>query len=175
MIADEADDVGCLAVAGSRATPMNVAWTVRRGSGALRVAMLPERGRAPAIPAASGTSTGASAGTSTGVSAPDLARIIALLAGPAAGAGDFTRPGQVVVEYASPGGVLTRPRPAEAVVDLLRIAALPRVGVLCALGVRHDTTAFCATNGIARICIQDLVVFREVTERSAVGRRPRGI
>jgi 3,4-dihydroxy 2-butanone 4-phosphate synthase/GTP cyclohydrolase II len=184
VIADEAARAGCLAFAGSRATADSVAWTLHHGSGPLRAAMLPERARALAIPPTTATPDGlrrphcpvsvdAASGISTGGSARDLARTIALLAHPASGAGDFTRPGHIVTQYAAPGGVLARPRPAEAVMDLLSIAALSSVGALCALvgdgpasapAGEDEMRAFCTANGTALIGIQDLIAFRELTE-----------
>jgi 3,4-dihydroxy 2-butanone 4-phosphate synthase/GTP cyclohydrolase II len=185
VIADEAARTGCLAFAGSRATADSVAWTLHHGSGPLRAAMLPERARALAISPPTATADGlcrphcpisvdAAYGISTGESARDLARTIALLAHPVSRAGDFTRPGHIVPQYAAPGGVLARPRPAEAVMDLLSIAALSPVGALCALvGDGHasalagedEMRAFCAANGTALIGIEDLIAFRELTEQ----------
>lgn len=191
VIADETRQAGYLALAGSRVTVSTVAWMVRHGSGYLCVPLLPDRARDLSIPLMMptsdrlrsshfGVSVDAACGVTTGISAYDRARTIALLTDPASVSGDFVRPGHVVPEYVSPGGVLSRPRPAEALLDLLRTGELPPVGVLCALVSRRDPTAlagweemreFCSTTGAALIGVSDLVAFRELTEPLSVRAR----
>jgi 3,4-dihydroxy 2-butanone 4-phosphate synthase / GTP cyclohydrolase II len=73
----------------------------------------------------------AALGTTTGSSAADRAATIRLLADPAARPTDFNRPGHVNPLMARKGGVLKRAGHTEAAVDLLRMAGMQPVGVIC--------------------------------------------
>ena len=70
-------------------------------------------------------------GTTTGSSAADRALTIRRLADPEARAVDFNRPGHVNPLMARKGGVLKRAGHTEAAVDLMRLAGLQPVGVIC--------------------------------------------
>jgi 3,4-dihydroxy 2-butanone 4-phosphate synthase/GTP cyclohydrolase II len=70
-------------------------------------------------------------GVTTGSSAPDRALTIRKLAMPDARADEFTRPGHVQPLMARKGGVLKRAGHTEAAVDLMRLAGLETVGVIC--------------------------------------------
>ena len=70
-------------------------------------------------------------GTTTGSSAGDRALTIRKLADPAALPTDFNRPGHVNPLMARKGGVLKRAGHTEAAVDLMRLAGLQPVGVIC--------------------------------------------
>ena len=70
-------------------------------------------------------------GTTTGSSAADRALTIRKLADVNAKPGEFNRPGHVNPLMARKGGVLKRPGHTEASVDLLRLAGLSPVGVIC--------------------------------------------
>jgi 3,4-dihydroxy 2-butanone 4-phosphate synthase / GTP cyclohydrolase II len=63
---------------------------------------------------------------STGISAADRARTIRHAVDPTARPSDFRRPGHVFPIRTRPGGVLAHPGPAEAAVDLVAAAGLPR-------------------------------------------------
>jgi 3,4-dihydroxy 2-butanone 4-phosphate synthase / GTP cyclohydrolase II len=73
----------------------------------------------------------AAAGTTTGSSAADRAATIRLLADQRAKADDFNRPGHVNPLMARKGGVLKRSGHTEAAVDLLQMAGMQPVGVIC--------------------------------------------
>jgi len=70
-------------------------------------------------------------GTTTGSSAADRAFTIRKLADPNARASDFNRPGHVNPLMARNGGVLKRAGHTEAAVDLMHLAGLQPVGVIC--------------------------------------------
>jgi 3,4-dihydroxy 2-butanone 4-phosphate synthase/GTP cyclohydrolase II len=73
----------------------------------------------------------ATEGTSTGSSAHDRALTMRKLADPHALPGHFNRPGHVWPLMAREGGVLKRAGHTEAAVDLMRLAGLQPVGVIC--------------------------------------------
>lgn len=70
-------------------------------------------------------------GIGTGVSAADRAHTIRLLSDPIANAAEFTRPGHVAPLVVRPHGVLGRPAPGEAAVDLAVLAGWQPVAVTC--------------------------------------------
>lgn len=73
----------------------------------------------------------AAAGISTGSSAHDRVETIRRLADESATADDFVRPGHINPLQVRDGGVLKRPGHTEASHDLMRMAGLPPVAVLC--------------------------------------------
>ena len=70
-------------------------------------------------------------GTTTGVSAEDRAKTINMAADELARAKDFAKPGHIFPLIAKNGGVLKRAGHSEAVVDLVKLAGMKPVGVLC--------------------------------------------
>lgn len=76
-------------------------------------------------------SVDAAEGITTGISAQDRSKTINLLADPNAGFRDFVQPGHIFPLQAVPGGVLQRAGHTEAAVDLLKLAEVEPVGVIC--------------------------------------------
>ena len=70
-------------------------------------------------------------GTTTGISAKDRATTIKALANKKSKPNDFTRPGHIFPLLARDGGVLVRAGHTEACVDLMKLAGLGEVGVIC--------------------------------------------
>jgi len=70
-------------------------------------------------------------GITTGISAHDRARTIKILSGPNSKSEDLVRPGHVFPLRANDGGVLVRAGHTEACVDLLKLANIHPVGVIC--------------------------------------------
>jgi 3,4-dihydroxy 2-butanone 4-phosphate synthase/GTP cyclohydrolase II len=111
-------------------------------------------------------------GVSTGISAAERAYTIRLLADPATGPQDLSRPGHVVPLRAKDGGVLRRAGHTEAAVDLARLAGLNPAAVLCEL-VNDDGTMmrlpdlrrFADEHGLALITIADLIAYRRLHEK----------
>src|SRR5690606_37656524 len=101
------------------------------------------------------------------ISAADRARTIKVLADPDSRPTDLARPGHVVALRAKPGGVLQRPGHTEATLDLVTLAGLRPVGVLCEL-VNDDGTMmrgdqlerFCAEHDLALVTIAELIGYR---------------
>lgn len=70
-------------------------------------------------------------GTHTGISAKDRSTTIKKLSAPSSTPSDFERPGHVFPLIAHEGGVLKRPGHTEAAIELLKLAGLNEVAVLC--------------------------------------------
>lgn len=71
------------------------------------------------------------AGTHTGISSTDRSITIKKLSDPLVAANDFERPGHVFPLIAHEGGLLMRPGHTEAAIELMKLAGLNLVGVLC--------------------------------------------
>lgn len=111
------------------------------------------------------------AGTHTGISSNDRALTISALGNSESVASDFVRPGHVFPLIAWDEGVLVRPGHTEASVDLMKIAGLNHVAVLCETlnsdGVPlkgAELEEFAAMFNIPIISIVDLIEYRR--ERS---------
>ncbi|GAB7042345.1 MULTISPECIES: bifunctional 3,4-dihydroxy-2-butanone-4-phosphate synthase/GTP cyclohydrolase II [Catenuloplanes] len=111
-------------------------------------------------------------GVDTGISAADRAHTLRLLADPATGPTDLSRPGHVVPLRARAGGVLRRPGHTEAAIDLAELAGLRPAGVLCEM-VNDDGTmmrmpdleAFATEHGVVLISIAELIAYRRRHEK----------
>lgn len=111
-------------------------------------------------------------GTSTGISASDRAATIRAMANPAARSRDFGRPGHIFPLCASEGGVLKRAGHTESVVDLLKLAGMTPVGVLCEILDDDGTMArmprleqIADEHGLGVLTLVDLIEYRMRTER----------
>lgn len=172
---------GYLVFAGEAATPELLAFTVRHTSGYVRVA-LPgsECDRLDLPPICDGATHRVAvdwSGVGTGISATDRAATIAALAARTSSPTDFRRPGHVVPVLADAEGVLGQLEPAEAAVDLARLADRRTAGVLCELvsGARvggiadgAESTEFADRHGLPIISITDLAQYRRRTEPQVV-------
>ncbi len=136
------ENEGDMIAAASLITPETVNFITREARGLLCVSMTKDRLEELNLPpmvtdntAVHGTayhvSVDALKGTTTGISASDRAITIRALADPKTVPDDLGRPGHITPLCAADGGVLRRWGHTEAVVDLLRLAGLPPVGVLC--------------------------------------------
>ncbi len=112
----------------------------------------------------------------TGISAADRAETVRVLADPKAAPRDLARPGHIFPLGAADGGVLVRAGHTEAVVDLLRLAKLSPVGVLCeilnddgTMARLPDLKVFAQTHGLKIASIRDLIEYR--TEKESLVRR----
>ncbi len=181
---DAGDGAGHLVFAAAAATPKLLAFTIRHTSGYVRIAMPAnacDRLALPPMCADAPADTGAGAdrvtvdwcGTGTGISATDRAATIAALAAPESRASDFQRPGHVIPVRSGTGGVLRRPGPAEAAVDLARLARRSEAGALCdivsrdrpsAMASAAEAVVFADDHGLAHVSIADLAAYRRRTE-----------
>ncbi|RBY78878.1 3,4-dihydroxy-2-butanone-4-phosphate synthase [Geodermatophilus sp. TF02-6] len=181
------EDEGDLVFAAEAATPELLAFTVRHGSGFVCVPMqqadlerlqLPQM--CPRSEDPSGTayavSVDARHGVGTGISATDRARTIRLLADAGTTPDDLVRPGHVVPLRARPGGVVERAGHTEAAVDLVTMAGMRPVGVVCELvnddgtmARRPDLERFCREHDLALVTIADLIAHRRQAELEVIG------
>ncbi len=111
-------------------------------------------------------------GLTTGISAKERTATAHALANRNVSAEDFVRPGHMFPLVAKSGGVLMRSGHTEAAVDLVKLAGLPTVGVICEL-VNDDGSvkrgpqvlAFAREHGLKIISVADLIAYRQRRER----------
>jgi len=179
----ERENEGDLIMAASKIRPADVNFMVTEARGLLCVGLTPERAEALDLfpmtsdsTALHGTaftvSVDASEGVTTGSSAQDRALTIRRLADPKAAPASFARPGHVFPLRAVRGGVLRRAGHTEAAVDLVQLAGLGDVGVLCEMMAPDGTmarlpglTRFAKKHGLRMLAIRDLIAYRRRHEK----------
>ncbi|MGH8900266.1 MAG: bifunctional 3,4-dihydroxy-2-butanone-4-phosphate synthase/GTP cyclohydrolase II [Egibacteraceae bacterium] len=185
IVVDDADreNEGDLIMAAEKATPEQIAFFVRHGSGLICASLTGARLDELRIPLMVSTNTDLNRtaftvsvdyryGTTTGISAPDRAATIQALVDESTKPEDFTRPGHIFPLRYAEGGVLKRAGHTEAAVDLARLAGLRPAGVICEL-VNDDGTMsrlpdlnrFAETHGLVIVSIADLIAYRRRHER----------
>jgi len=105
-------------------------------------------------------------GTTTGISAFDRTKTILAIANKQSQPQDFARPGHIFPVVAVEGGVLERPGHTEASVELVRLAGLTSVAVICEI-LRDDgdmargneAIEFAHKHNLSVINIKDLVEY----------------
>ena len=185
IIVDDEDreNEGDLALAAEFATPENIAFMLRYTSGVICVPMTGDRLDRLRIPmmvqhnqATFGTaftvSVDAREGVTTGISAADRARVIRVLAEPAAGPADIVMPGHIYPLRARQGGVLVRAGQTEASVDLCQLAGLQPAAVICEMMNRDGTMMrlptlkrFAQKHGLKIVAVNQLITHRVQRER----------
>ncbi|KAL3612256.1 hypothetical protein D5086_003276 [Populus alba] len=147
VVDDENGDIeGNLIIAASLASPQQVSFLIKNGSGIVSVGMKEEDLERLKLPLMSPETENedssaptltitvdAKSGTCTGVSASDRAKTVLALSSPETKPEDFRRPGHVFPLKYRNGGVLRRAGHTEAYVDLVMLAGLPPVSVLSAI------------------------------------------
>ncbi len=117
-------------------------------------------------------SVDAARGITTGISAADRAKTIQIMAAPTAVPDDLVQPGHVFPLRARPGGVLQRAGHTEAAVDLVQLAGLRHIGVLCEILNDDGTMArlpqlrkFAQKHRLKICTIADLIEYRRTREK----------
>jgi len=180
IVVDDADreNEGDLVMAAELCKPKDVNFITREGRGILCLPITEEKARELDLDlmvqnntALHGTPFSISIdyrhGTTTGISAHDRAITINRAADEKVIPDDFGRPGHIFPLIAKKGGVLKRAGHTEAVVDLVKLAGLNPVGVLCEILGEDGTMArvpklmeFAKTYNLKIITIADLIEYR---------------
>lgn len=181
---NEADFV----MAAEKVTPAHINTMIKQGGGLICAALTRERalklGLPPMVGADDNTtpftcdftvSVDARKGTTTGISAGDRATTVRLLASPKTRSYDLIRPGHIFPVRARAGGVLARAGHTEASVDLVRLAGLKPVAVMCEVLDKNGKSARGpAIQRLARkhrmkvLSIEQLIEYRRYTEKLVV-------
>ncbi|WP_395664388.1 3,4-dihydroxy-2-butanone-4-phosphate synthase [Methylocella sp.] len=180
---DDRENEGDLVCAAALCTPEKMAFIIRNCCGIVCAPITADDARrlnlqpmvavndAP-LATAFTVSVDARHGLTTGISAEQRANTVRALANGNMGAADFVRPGHVFPLIAREGGVLMRSGHTEAAVDLVRLAGLPPVGVICELANDDGTVmagaqieAFATAHGLKRISVAELIAYRQAREK----------
>lgn len=144
----------CVPLTKQKAKELNLDLMVKKNEGTMEVAFT--------------VSVDAKVGTHTGISSKDRARTISLLSESSSRESDFVTPGHVFPLIAHPGGVLSRPGHTEAAVELVTLAGLNPIAVLCetlnAEGepLKGDSlVSFALSWNIPIISIEELIEFKK--------------
>ena len=189
VVVDDADreNEGDLIMAAQFARPEDINFMVKYGRGIICVPMEEERleqlklqpmaaERLPGqqkdpFSTAWMISVDASQGITTGISAYDRARTIEVLTNPQTKPEDLLRPGHIFPLRAQKGGILVRAGHTEVAVDLMRLAELYPVGVICEIMNDDGTMArlgqlieFAKTHSLKICSIAGLIEYRRRTE-----------
>jgi 3,4-dihydroxy 2-butanone 4-phosphate synthase/GTP cyclohydrolase II len=121
-------------------------------------------------------SVDAARGITTGISAADRALTIKIMARPTAVPEDLVQPGHVFPLRAKPGGVLQRAGHTEAAVDLVKLAGLRSMGVICEIMSEDGSMARLAElqrfalRHKLKICTIEALIFHRRTREKLVER-----
>ncbi|MCA9374587.1 3,4-dihydroxy-2-butanone-4-phosphate synthase [Candidatus Peregrinibacteria bacterium] len=175
---EDRENEGDLVMAASLATPDCVNFMARYGRGLICAPLVADFAQRLDLPPMVENNTDPirtnftvsvdlKAGTTTGISMSDRSKTLMALADSKSVGEDFSRPGHIFPLVAREGGVLIRPGHTEATVDLVTLAGLPPVGVLCEIIKDNgemarllDLFEYAKLHGLKFITIKDLIAYR---------------
>jgi len=177
------ENEGDLIMAAERATPAAINFMAKQGRGLICAPTTAERlsqlgiqemveRNADNFKTDFQVTVDAAQGITTGISAADRARTLRIMADPTALREDLVQPGHIFPLRAKQGGVLQRAGHTEAAVDMIRLAGLRPVGVICE--IMNDDGTMARTPQLIRfakrhklkICtVEDLIHFRRTREK----------
>lgn len=171
------ENEGDLVFAAEYATPQKINFMAKEARGLICVPMEEELAYHlnfhPMVPSPNGNcnltvSVDLKEGITTGISAGDRSLTIQKMVDPSATPNDFIRPGHMFPLIANPDGVLSRPGHTEATVDLMKLANLNPLGVICeimnddgTMARRKDLETFAQKHKLRIITIHELIEHRK--------------
>ncbi len=176
------ENEGDLVMAAEMATPEKINFIIREARGLLCSPLTSEKALKLDLPIMTdeknekwGTAFTVSVDAktvNTGISAFERAETLKKLAYPGAAKEDFVRPGHIFPVQARPGGVLKRAGHTEATVDLMSLAGLQEVGVICEILNEDGTMArmpqlkqFAKKHELKIISVAQLIEYRTMKEK----------
>src|ERR1035437_1272046 len=185
IVVDDADreNEGDLIIAGQHTTPAAINFMAKFGRGLICVSTTGERLQQLGIDRMVQqnreshrtdfqVSVDAAHGIATGISAADRAQTIQIMSSPIAVPDDLVQPGHIFPLRTKSGGVLQRAGHTEATVDIVRLAGLRPIGVLCEILNDDGTMArlpqllkFAKKHKLKICTIAALIEFRRTREK----------
>src|SRR5262245_40466301 len=177
------ENEGDLVIAAEKATPEAINFMIRHGSGIVCLTMTQEKADSLHLPLQVATNSSrfgtqftvsieARQGVTTGVSAAGRAHTIRTATRDDCRPDDLARPGHVYPIRAAEGGVLRRSGQTEGSTDLVRLAGLRPMGVICEVMNADGTMArvpqlerFQAEHGLKMCSVRDIIEWRRRRER----------
>ncbi|MDO8480480.1 MAG: 3,4-dihydroxy-2-butanone-4-phosphate synthase [Nanoarchaeota archaeon] len=174
------ENEGDLVLAAQHCTPEKVNYLLKHGKGLICVPMTEKRASQLMLPrmvpddentevtqCKFTISVDARKGTKTGISAKDRCATILALANLKSKPNEFARPGHIFPLIAEDHGVLKREGHTEAAVDLMKLASLKEVAVICEMLNEEGDAAkleelelFAKEYKLALVSIKDLIEYR---------------
>ncbi len=179
---EDRENEGDLICAAELCSEQNINFMATEGRGLICVSLTEDRARKLDLPLMVNTNTALHGtrftvsidyvhGTASGISVSDRTATIRAMSDDSASPADFGRPGHIFPLIAVEGGVLRRAGHTEAVVDLMRLANLKPVGVLCeilkvdgSMARVPDLLEMARTHELKMISVQDLIAYRRAKE-----------
>lgn len=175
------ENEGDLVLAARHATPAKINFILREGRGLLCVPITREKAERLSLgrmvhgrdkfDTPFTVSVDAAHGVHTGMSAEDRCRTVKVIASPSSEHADLQRPGHVFPLVARDGGVLERAGHTEGSVDLMKLAKLPAVAVICEIMNQDGTMAklpdlvrFAKKHRLPIVSVRDVIKERVRTE-----------
>lgn len=178
------EDEGDLIFAAEFSTPELMNFMLRNTSGIICMPILAEKAKALNLPLMIPEENNSSSrqtpftisidariGITTGVSTEDRHQTILAACHEHAQPSDLVSPGHIFPLIAKNHGVLERPGHTEGSIDLMKLAGLKKVAILCELMNADGTMmrgenlmAFSKQNDIPMLSIDDLILYRQVNE-----------
>lgn len=180
---EDRENEGDLVMAAEFVKPADIAFMAKFGRGLICVPLTFSRAQELSLTAMVEKNTAplhcnftvsvdARRGVKTGISAHDRAATIQALVAAKTQPADLARPGHVFPLIAREGGVLVRSGHTEGSVDLMRLAGLKPMAVICEIMGDDGTMLagsglrrFAKTHGLAMATIQSLIEYRREREK----------
>ena len=179
---EDRENEGDLVMAAQFATPEKVNFIIKEARGLLCAPLTEEKACKLDLPimienanekwGTAFTVSVDAVGTTTGISAFERSFTLKKLADPSSEAKDFVRPGHIFPLQARRGGVLKRAGHTEAAVDLLTLAGLEPVGVICEILNEDGSMArlpellkFAEKHKLKIISVTQLIEYRRSKEK----------
>ncbi|MCX7820173.1 MAG: bifunctional 3,4-dihydroxy-2-butanone-4-phosphate synthase/GTP cyclohydrolase II [Brevinematales bacterium] len=179
---EDRENEGDLVMAASFATPEKVNFIIKEARGLLCAPLTEEKACKLNLPimienpdekwGTAFTVSVDAVGTTTGISAFERSFTLKKLADPSASAKDFVKPGHIFPLQARRGGVLKRAGHTEATIDLLNLAGLEPVGVICEILNEDGSMArlpellkFAEKHNLKIISVAQIIEYRRSKER----------
>ena len=179
---EDRENEGDLICAAELCSEQNINFMATEGRGLICVSLTEDRAHKLDLPLMVNTNTALHGtrftvsidyvhGTASGISVSDRTATVRAMSDDSASPDDFGRPGHIFPLIAVEGGVLRRAGHTEAVVDLMRLANLKPVGVLCeilkvdgSMARVPDLLEMARTHELKMISVQDLIAYRRAKE-----------
>ncbi len=184
LIDDESrENEGDLVCAAEKVTPEIINFMSKHGRGLICLPMTNQRANQLDLPLQTSRNTtpfgtaftvqiDAATGVTTGISAADQARTIQVACADETTPDDLVRPGHMHPLRAVDGGVLLRSGQTEGAVDLMRLAGMKPMGVICeimnddgTMARRDDLIEFCKLHGLKQCVVADITRERLQTDK----------
>lgn len=180
---EDRENEGDLVIAAKYITPEAIAFMATHGRGLICVPLTAARAAQLKLPAMVSENTASlkcnftvsvdvKKGTTTGISGKDRALTVRALLSSKTKPSDLARPGHIFPLIGREGGVLVRSGHTEGALDLMKLAGLPEVAVICEIMgddgemlSGNRLVEFAAKHGLKYTTIKEIIEYRRSNEK----------